>query len=398
MKRDATAGLALVAIFIVLILLNIVFLSEPPREEENEFTANRSSYRATPYGTLAFYALLEEMGYPVVRFERPFTELKDHSDIGTLLIISPLPRYNPSQREIESLADWVQGGRLVIIIDRDISVNLGQMAIRTSHVAESKNEVRPFQPSIYVRGVSQLALSRLASRVKIDHLSATEHIGDQRGAILADAKAGQGRVIVLTDPYVVANNGISERDNLELALNLLGGRPPGRIAFDEFHNGYGAARRIGRAAGGVIDYFRGTPVPWMMAQLALIALLVVYSRGRRFARPLEPRRERRTANLEFVSSMANIIRLARASDLAMQSIYWRFRAELCRYCGLPTKSDNSKIAAAIAARAKLDDFELLNLLSQCEEIAGGRPASDAELLEVTSRIRDIQSRLFPVAS
>jgi hypothetical protein len=393
MKRNAAAVLALVAVFIALILLNIVFLSEPPHEEENEFAANRSSYRATPYGTLAFYTLLEESGYPVSRFERPLTELKSRSDIGTLLIISPLPRYNPSPREIESLAEWVEGGRLLILIDREISVRLGQITIQTSIVVESEGEVRPLQPSIYVRGVRDLMLSRFASRVKIAHGSATEHIGDQGGAILADAKVGEGRVIVLTDPYVVANNGISEKDNLQLALNLLEGRPEGKIAFDEFHHGYGAARGIGRAAGGVIDYFRGTPVLWMMAQGALIALLVVYSRGRRFARPLEPRRERRTTNLEFVSSMANIMRLARASDLAMQSIYSRFRAELCRYCGLPVKSDNPRLALAVVARADLDQAELIELLSRCEEIAGGRPATDAELLEITSRIRDIQSRL-----
>ena len=140
-------------------------------------------------------------------------------------------------------------------------------------------------------------------------------------------------------------------------------------------------------------YFRGTPVPWMMGQAALIAVVVVYSFGRRFARPIPLRHERRTTNLEFVSSMANITRLAQASDLAIQNIYSEFRKQLCRYSGLPVKIDTGRLASVAADRAGIDSQELATLLSRCEEVAAGEKISDSELLKLVSRIREIEARV-----
>src|SRR4029077_20888496 len=146
-------------------------------------------------------------------------------------------------------------------------------------------------------------------------------------------------------------------------------------AFDEYHHGYGA-RTTGQ---GLMSYFRGTPVPWMMAQTALVVALVVYTNGRRFARPVPLKRERRTTNLEFVSSMANITRLARATDLAMKNIYGEFRKRLCRFGGVPAKVENEKLAAAVARRAKLDERELVTLLNRCEGVSQGDHVSEPEL-------------------
>jgi hypothetical protein len=131
----------------------------------------------------------------------------------------------------------------------------------------------------------------------------------------------------------------------------------------------------------------------MMAQAGLIAVLVVYSYGRRFGRAVPLRSERRTTNLEFVSSMANITRLAQASDLAMENIYSEFRKRLCRFSGVPAKIENAKLAAAAARRANLDERGLTELLSRCEEIARGEPVSESELLKLVTRIRDIESQL-----
>jgi hypothetical protein len=196
-------------------------------------------------------------------------------------------------------------------------------------------------------------------------------------------------VVLLTDQFVVANNGISDADNVILAMNLLVGRPSGKIAFDEYHHGYGTTS----TGGGLLSYFKGTPVPWIMGQAALIAVLIVYTYGRRFGRPIPLRHERRTTNLEFVSSMANITRLAEASDLAMENIYFEFRKRLCRYCAVPPKTVNARLAAAAARRGKLDERELSGLLSRCEEIANAGKVSEPELLKLVTRIREIEAQL-----
>lgn len=388
MKRNASAILLLVSLFLLIVALNFVFfIDKRGTGEEDELTADRSSYRSTPFGTLAFYTLLEESHYTVARFDKPFTELKDHEP-GTLLVIAPPATHNPDQEEFEAVTRWVEAGGLLIVIDREIDFSIGGAALRTEN-AQLKSSVHTLQPTLLTRGVEHVALSEYASRVKVDSRSATYHIGDDQAAVVADAQVGKGRVVLLTDPYLVANNGISQADNVVLALNLMTERPAGTIAFDEYHHGYGAST----TGQGLMSYFRGTPVPWMMAQVGLIALLVVYSRGRRFGRPLPLKRERRTTNLEFVSSMANITRLAHATDLAMENIYAEFRKRLCRLGGVPAKVENEKLAAAAARRSKLDERELATLLNRCEEVSRGEQVGESELLKLVARIREIESRL-----
>ena len=340
------------------------------------------------HGDPRFYTLLEESGYPVTRLESPFTTLNERKDISTLVIISPPPTAQYSEEEFETLSAWVEAGNLLIVIDRVIEVAVGDVKISTRS-GNMQSSMRLLQPTIYTRGVNEPRFSVYASRVTTDSHDVTYHMGDDRGAVLADSRAGEGRIVMLTDPFIVANNGIAEGDNVVLALNLIAERnQEGRIAFDEFHHGYGAA-----SSGGVMSYFEGTPVPWMLWQAALIALLIVYSYGRRFARPLPLVRERRTTNLEFVTSMANITRLARATDLAMKSVYSEFHKRLCRYSGLPPKVDTARLAAVTARRAKIDENELGRLLTRCEEVAGGRAVSDAELLQLVSRVREVESQL-----
>ncbi|MEN3332979.1 MAG: hypothetical protein V7641_2344 [Blastocatellia bacterium] len=390
MKRSTSAVLLVLVIFFFLVALNFLFFVDTQTAQEDEQTGNRSSYRTTLYGTKAFYTLLEETGYPVTRLEKPYNEITDRDDIGTLVLIALPDDNSPGKVEFEALNDWLERGKQIIIIDQTVHLNkeLGDIEANTLF-ALPKSEVKLLQPTRYTFAVEHVKTGDAATRIRLNSHNAVYHIGDDTGALLADTKFKEGRVIFLTDPYIVANNGIKQADNCILALNLLAERPPGKIAFDEFHHGYGS-----RVAGeGVLAYFRGTPVPWLFWQGVLIAALVAYSFGRRFARPLPLRRERRTTNLEFVSSMATITRLARATDLAMQNVYWDFRKRLCRYSGLPSNVDSAQLAAKAARRARLNEQELARLLTVCDQVSRGRSVSDAELLKLVTRIREIESQV-----
>ncbi|HJQ27642.1 MAG TPA: DUF4350 domain-containing protein [Blastocatellia bacterium] len=390
MKRSTRAILLVLVIFVLLVALNFLFFVDTQQAQETEQTGNRSSYRTTPYGTRAFYTLLEETGYPVTRLEKPYNEITDRDDIGTLVLIALPDNSGPNKEEFDALAEWVGQGKQLLIIDQTVQLDhvLGDLVANTTY-AMPNVEPKPLQPTHYAFGVERVKTGTAASRLRLSGHGTVYHFGDEQGALLADARVKEGRIIFLTDPHIVANNGIKEADNVMLALNLFSERPAGKIAFDEYHHGYGAHA----TSEGVLAYFRGTPVPWLFWQGVLIAAVAVYTVGRRFARPLPLRRERRTTNLEFVSSMATITRMARATDLAMQNVYWDFRKRLCRYSGLPSNADSAKLAASAARRAHLDEAELARLLTVCDQVSRGRPVSDAELLRLVTRIRDIESQL-----
>jgi hypothetical protein len=77
----------------------------------------------------------------------------------------------------------------------------------------------------------------------------------------------------------------------------------------------------------------------------------------------------------------------------MQNIYSEFRKRLCRASGLPPSVPTPKLASAAARRLKKEEGDLRSLMARCEAIIQGKPVTDAELLSLASRIREIESAL-----
>ncbi len=209
------------------------------------------------------------------------------------------------------------------------------------------------------------------------------HFYDSRGALLVDYPHGAGRIVVLSDPFIIANNGISRADNLQVALNVVAGRG-GLILFDEFHQGHAVAQNR------LIAYFAGTPALAMFGQFALIVLAVIWTRGRRFARPLPLPRVDRRSKLEYVASMAELQQRSRAFDLAIENIYARTRRVLARYAGVDNMAPRTEIAARVAARSKIDRQQLENLMRECEDAINGSPINGRQSLALVAGLREIE--------
>lgn len=215
------------------------------------------------------------------------------------------------------------------------------------------------------------------------------HLGDGAGAALADFRYGKGRVIFLSDPFVIANNGIARGANLTLTMNILRsmGAPERKIFFDEFHHGYRSESNP------LVNYFRGTPVPWLLLQGLGLSLLILYTYGRRFARPLPLPQVDRHSPLEFVGSMANLQQAAQARELALENIYPRFKASLCRRLGLSSRAQKEEIiASARRRRLLISEIELRQTLTDAELALAGEKIDDARLVALVSRMRRVISQ------
>ena len=216
------------------------------------------------------------------------------------------------------------------------------------------------------------------------------HMDDGRegeGALVLDYAYGRGRIVVLTDPYVASNAGLNRADNLFLAVNVVTGGLKGRVAFDEFHQGYGETQNQ------IFAYLSETPILWMFGQGALVALALVWTRGRRFARAIPAPRPDRRSKLEFVSSMAELQQRARAYDLAVENVYQRTRRALARYAGLPATADPAQLAERVAARSGRDRAALEALLRECEGAAAGAPLNSRRALRLVRELRELERDL-----
>jgi hypothetical protein len=211
------------------------------------------------------------------------------------------------------------------------------------------------------------------------------HLSNTEKDILADYPYGQGRVIFLSDPYIVSNTGIKLVDNATLAINMVAVKN-GTIAFDEYHQGFGNENSF-------LRYFSGTPVPALLAQGILLIFVLIWTRGRRFARPLPVAARDRRSKLEYIAAMADLQQSTRAYDLAIENIYTQTKRDMARLAGADNTISRKSLAEAVAERTGFDAKELYKLMAKCEDIIHGEPTNAKETMNLISQLRALEDKL-----
>ena len=213
------------------------------------------------------------------------------------------------------------------------------------------------------------------------------HIGNGERNFLVDIPLEDGRIIFLSDPFIVSNGGLNLVDNAQLGINIVtsGG---GLIAFDEYHQGYGSNNNQ------LVQFFEGTPVSSIFLQLTAIAAFVFFSQSRRFARPLNEKEPDRLSKLEYVAAMAELQRRTKSYDLAIESIYNDFRRRSAKLLGVDnTTAKRKDLAILIAGRVKAEPQEIDEIMFKCEDIIRGEPTNQNETLRLITRLREVEDSL-----
>ncbi len=459
----------------ILIAINAASYKGKDERQDTELSPNRSTYHSGATGTRALYDFLSESGYPVMRWrEVPAQLLGDtRQRVQTFVIIGDTA-LSIEEDEARSLLLWVERGGRLVLVDRrpgdqilppsdhwlvatefgefpSLTVNPGNVGEMTENV----KPVQPVQPTLLTQNVESVRPSKFAATISFTTTNIKSnsgqdqgvnndefeneppptpepvgppalapdkstpvspapvvHLGDSRGALLVDYPHGNGRIVILSDPYIFSNGGLSLRDNLQLAINLLrgpqrgsarspaehlgwGARPArvevtsagGLIAFDEYHQGRGTTRNA------LVGYFSGTPILPILGQFVALILVILWTSSRRFARPLPLKQIDRRSSLEFVASMAELQHRARAFDLAIENVYSRTRRVLARYAGMEYNSPRAEIAARVAARSSLESRSLEVLMRQCEEAINGAPVTERQSIQLVKRLRDMERAL-----
>ncbi|MGH9969352.1 MAG: DUF4350 domain-containing protein [Pyrinomonadaceae bacterium] len=432
----------------VLIAINAATYIGDEGRQEVELAPNRSTYHSGATGTRALYDLLSETGFKVMRWrEIPEKLLGEAGEkVQTFVIIGDTPLAIDAN-QARSILLWVERGGRLILVDRTPDnqvlplsgdwtfettfVNFPSFTVDPANAAEMTENVkpvRPTQPTLLTQSIDTVMPSTFAGTINFHRSDRQKkkvqeevgfgsqtgkesqgkppgtvgqeasnnfkalspapvvHLADSRGALLLDYPHGYGRIVLLSDPYILSNGGISLKDNLQLAINILT-TTEGLIAFDEYHQGRGTTRNA------IIGYFSGTPVLPILGQLVFLIIVLLWTRSRRFARPLPLEQVDRRSSLEFVASMAELQQRARAYDLAIENIYARTRRVLARYAGTDYNTARAEIASRVAARSSLESRSLEVLMRQCEEAINGAPVSERQSILLAKRLRDVEGAL-----
>ena len=434
MRQKLGFIITVVIVVVILMVMNSLTFVTQEEKGDSELLPDRSTYHRGSTGTKALYDLLSEGGYSVMRWRETSDKLLGQDRVKTFVIVGNT-KQTIGDDEARNILQWVKRGGRLVIVDRRPEVALiprsGDWDITTqlltfpaadvdpadaTAMTQNVKAVAPSQATDITRDIQQVLPSRFAATVRFafeaeeqkesspapsqpietenEEPSVTAprspapvvHFQTDQGPLVIDYAHGNGRLVVMTDPYMVSNGGISLANNLQLAINMLASAG-GLIAFDEFHQGHAATRNA------IAAYFAGTPILPLTGQLAFLLLLVVWTRGRRFGRPVPLPQVDRRSTLEFVASMAEVQQRARAYDLAIENIYSRLRRVLARYAGLDYNSPRKEIATRVALRTDVDVRGLEVLMKQCEEAINGEPISEKQAVHLVARLRELENKL-----
>ena len=361
--------------------------------ESPETTPRRTTFSAKPGGWKAAYLLLEKAGTPVGRITKPPKQWPDDAQlIVTATPFSSFPEMNIWDKgEVTDALAWVDAGHTLLVFDGETDDLLKKLGAQVETHLQADAMLTPQQPAVFLSQVKNIFFPG-KERVLKTPASAIVLISDKKPALIV-LPHGKGRIFIVATPAVIDNSHLATADNSRFFVQLMqteAGR--GKVYFNEFHQGYKEEESVWTII--------GKPGQFAFYQILALVLLACFSAGRRFGLP-RPMPSPPRVSSEYVSSLADLYRRARAADAALESLYIAFWRDLCRAVAVPLDSKPDDVARRAAALTETDadrertEQRLKHLLTECEERIASDPKliTDTVLLRLTSEIEELRKEL-----
>jgi uncharacterized protein DUF4350 len=369
------------AILLLLIVATVVFA---PPQEEAEGEGIPTTYSTTKNGAQAAYLLLRELGYQSERWEKSPAELPTDA-AGKILILAG-PSDFPDKNGRDALLAFVRSGGWIIYAGNFPFLFLETGAVTPpSFNPATKLTDETFSaaaPSPFTQAASKITMNASNRWVASDGAQVPLY-GEPEEPVIVTWRLEKGRVIWWAAPTPVTNSGISREGNLPFFMSCIQAARPGAspgettVLWDEYFHGY---------RGSLWDYFRETPVPWTILQLALVAVFILLAFGRRSGPIYAAAAVSRLSPLEFVDTLGDLYRRASAGSAAVRVAYHRFRTQLLRRLALAPTISNMQLDAAVRERLGWKQPGLMDTLQRAEKAAHGSEVPGPEALKIVQAL------------
>ena len=328
-----------------------------------------STYRTGPMGGRAPYDVLVQLGVPVERRRTPLFDLarQERSRPAVLAVVEPDDWLVPAERE--AVAHYVSAGGVVFAAgdaggltecfgwntaDPDSNATGDSVAVvpptnvgrlpRVAWVLQPRGRADTLESELkraaeqpkggFRRLLKQDEACRSAMRDGVDTVLATSR---DAPVIIRLRFQGGGSVVLVADDSYLRNAAWRTSDVAALLVPLLLPRPGarGRVAWDEYHHGYGKGSSL---TGAIADWLAHAPVGWLMLQLVVVALVWLALTAVRFGPPRPVLDRRRRSPLEHVEALAAGLEGAAGADTAVLLMIGGLRRRLSR-TGQPVQGD-----------------------------------------------------------
>lgn len=371
-RRWIALGAMVVLVFVLVILRGNSTANSSP---------NHLSTSDAPDGTSALRSYADALGHPSGTIEGTFSL---PSSPGLLFIFTP-GSFSPD--EAQQLNSWLAAGGVVVYAGEagDLLLNQ-QFGLKWSTDTAPNATMHPAAPIL--GGVAALT-GRDEARALATSAAQVPLVRNASGAVVAlQQTVGRGQLMVLTDPLILCNGYLEQKDNGRFAADLMAMTPPGgRVWFDEFHHGAAATQSPLTA---------WMTTPWGMALLAAVLILFMglALRGRAFGPriPLVARSDRSSA--EYATAVGSLLHRTGARRLTLETLLTAARRAVAEQVGLGSDIPPDQLTATIAQRAPAAAAELARAERELDQAT----VSEADLLAMARRLHDLAYPLSSTAS
>jgi len=333
-----------------------------------------SSYSASPGGAKGAFLLLQELGYNAERWLESPAGLP--ADAGGTVLVMAHPIAVPESEDRKALESYVVRGGKVLITGPIAELFIPKADIEMEILPDPVG--RKYQPRLLTsitRG-GAIEMSPLAYWKK-PSTSILSHYEDGERPVVVSYRLGKGEVIWWAGSSPLSNAGISRPGNLVLLLNSIGDPGEVRVLWDEYF--HGSRRSLG-------SYIGQTPLKYAMFQCLAVFLAVLLTYSRRHG-PIHPAHGApRLSPLEFVQTLGNLYRRAKAAGEGLEVPYTRFRSLAVRRLGLPADVPAAALAQAIHDHFNYKDKSLGPLLARIEASLGRSDLEENQALAMVQQL------------
>ncbi len=360
MSHRAESGLALL---LATAVTAAVLAGRRSAPSAPELDLRTSTFLSGPRGSKALYEVLARLGWPVERRRTPLFDLaRDPARRPALLaVLNPPLRLVPA--ELDQVVRYLRRGGAVLAAGSGGGITrcLGWQTENSgkSFLADSFRVMPPARglelprvadflkprDAASSRDEAQGAVAEACRPLSAAGQDTLLRLRDGRPVVLRLRYPGGGSVILAADagyfrnqvwrstavPYFVA----------PLVLPDRGGRP-GRISWDEYHQGFGGRGSLG---GATLDWLLGTPGGWALLQLVAVVLVALAVSAVRFGPPRRVIEVRRRSPLEHVEALAAGLEGAAGVDTAVALVISGLRRRLSRTGHVPRGGEPEWLSA-----------------------------------------------------